>query len=97
MDKVKVINRSAVYRAIYYSGFNFSRNINNRDEYLLKSKISGVYINILHEAESNNCDLLTITKPKNLEEKDSKRLERLVKKFTSRCKNLKIEEREIHE
>lgn len=88
MKADKVINRSNVYKALYYSGFEWERDEKNRDHYTLKG-IFGKY-EIFHEAAGNYHDKLIIKNFKNAKEVDKDKLERLLIKIQNRSTNLEV-------
>lgn len=91
--KKKILNKSSVYRAIYYSGFEWtSTKLIDQVNYTLTSKDSGVKIYLNHLNQDGEHDTITIKANETLNEKDSTRLLRLCKKIYRRTKNLLIEQ-----
>lgn len=91
--KKKILNKSSVYRAIYYSGFEWtSTKLADQVNYILTSKDSGIKIYLNHLNQDGEHDTITIKASDTLNEKDSTRLLRLCKKIYRRTKNLYIEQ-----
>lgn len=90
--KNKITNRTQVYRAIYYSGFNWSRTISGtNDTYKLVSKTSGRIIYIEHSLDADSkMDILTAKTNDTLDAKELDRFSRLCHKIMRRTKDLGI-------
>lgn len=87
MKQNKITSRSQVYRAVYYSGFDWKRE---GDKYLLN--ISESEHIVLDHFNRDNSDVISITSETELDEKNKQRLIRLIKKIQRRTKNLIIEQ-----
>jgi len=90
MKPEKIVNRTTVYRAIYYSPFNWERSKQNGDIYTLKSKISDLEVILEHTSDGNLHDKITAKANQTPDGKDADRLVRLFKKILRRTKNLEI-------
>lgn len=90
--KKKIMNRSAVYRAIYYSGFDWNKTkVGDADNYKLTCKDSQHTIYIEHSYdESCKMDFLTVKTTDALDEKELARFERLCYKIKRRTRDLGI-------
>ena len=87
MKQNKITSRSQVYRAVYYSGFDWKRE---GDKYILN--ISETEHIILDHFNRDNVDVISMTSETELNEKIQQRLIRLIKKIQRRTKNLLIEQ-----
>lgn len=91
MNKNKILFRSQVYRAVYYSGFNWKRNREvEKDTYTLS--INETESIILTHTHRDEVDILTATADFEIDQKTSLRLIRLFNKIQRRTKNLVIEQ-----
>ena len=89
--KNKIVNRSAVYRAIYYSGFEWTRiKVLDLEKYTLTSKATSAKIYLEHSSAGENNDILTATATDTLDPRDELRLSRLFAKILRRTKYLTI-------
>lgn len=90
--KNKISNRSAVYRAIYYSGFDWSKNrTGTLDTYKLVCKDTQHTIYIDHTFdESVKMDILNVRYTDTFEQKELDRFSRLCHKIMRRTRDLGI-------
>ena len=90
--KNKVVNRTQVYRAIYYSGFDWSKTRTGAaDSYKLVSKETGNTIYIDHTLdEDTKMDILTVKTNSTLNQKELDRFSRLCHKIMRRTRDLGI-------
>ena len=92
--KNKITNRSAVYRAVYYSGFEWTKSkVGDNDTYKLVEKTTSHTIYMEHTYDSEmKMDFITAKTSDVLEEKELKRFSRLCHKIMRRTKNLGIKQ-----
>lgn len=92
--KNKIMNRSAVYRAIYYSGFDWSKNkVGVNDTYKLVEKDTNHTIYLEHTYnESLEMDQLIAKTTDSLDEKTLGRFSRLCHKIMRRTRHLGIQQ-----
>lgn len=90
--KNKIVNRTQVYRAIYYSGFDWSKTKTGAcDSYKLTSKTSGKTIYIDHEVDQElKMDILKVRTTDTFDAKELDRFSRLCHKIMRRTRNLGI-------
>ena len=90
--KNKVVNRTQVYRAIYYSGFDWSKTRTGAaDSYKLVCKDTQHTIYIDHVLdEETKMDMLNVRTNDTLEQKELDRFSRLCHKIMRRTHNLGI-------
>lgn len=92
MTANKLLNRTAVYRVIYYSGFKMTRTTSPLlDTYKLKSKLSEAQIYVEHTS-TDNVDTVKMQSTSTFSEKELTRLARMILKIYRRTKNLKVEQ-----
>jgi hypothetical protein len=91
MKPNKITTRTQVYRAIYYSSFNWERKRTEfSDVYTLKSKIDDFVATITHTPHGDLSDEITVTAESTPSPKDVQRLTRLLQKIQRRTKNMKF-------
>lgn len=91
MNRLKY--KTTVYRAIYYSGFDWSRITSTKEaaDYKLISRKSGFTIYLNQKSEDDN-DVIYAKTGDILPEEDQARFYKLMMKIYRRTKNLKIVE-----
>ena len=92
--KNKVVNRTQVYRAIYYSGFDWSKTRTGAaDLYKLVCKETQHTIYIDHVLdEESKMDMLIVRTSDTLDKKELDRFSRLCHKIMRRTRNLGIQQ-----
>lgn len=91
MKPNKITTRTQVYRAVYYSSFDWERRrTETLDIYTLKSKISDFIAILEHTSNGDMSDVITVKSDTAPSEKDAARLIRLLKKIERRTKDMKI-------
>lgn len=89
----KIDYKTTIYRAIYYSGFDWSKISSTPEQidYKLVSKQSGLTIYLTHKKNGEN-DVIFAKTSDTLTEKDLLRFTRLCRKIERRTKNLQFEQ-----
>lgn len=89
MNRLKY--KTTVYRAIYYSGFDWNRITSSKEvvDYKLTSKKSGFTIYLNHKSEDDN-DIIYAKTGDALTDTDQERFYKLMMKIYRRTKDLKI-------
>lgn len=90
----KIINRSAVYRAVYYSGFDWSKSrTGTTDSYKLVVKDTNhtIYMDHVRDEEAK-MDFIQVRCNDNLTEKELARFSRLCHKIMRRTRDLGIKQ-----
>lgn len=90
--KNKVVNRTQVYRAIYYSGFDWNKTRTGAaDSYKLVCKNTGHTIYIDHTLDEDlKMDILKVKTTDTLDDKELDRFSRLCHKIMRRTRDLGI-------
>ena len=90
----KINNRTSVYRAVYYSGFDWTRTKTTEfDTYKLVEKSSQHTIYLEHNKDSEmNMEFLTLKTSDVLSEKEIARLSRMCHKIMRRTRGLGIKQ-----
>ena len=90
--KSKITNRSQVYRAIYYSGFDWSKSRTaESDTYKLVDKSTSHTIYMEHKHDNDlGMDIIEVKTTDNLVQVEIDRFTRLCYKIKRRTKNLGI-------
>lgn len=91
MKADQLTNRSTVYRAVYYSGFDWKKNKNEKvDTYTLTMKDQDFNIVLTHKPLGEFQDQLIVERSTKLELAHENRLQRLLAKISRRSVKLDI-------